>query len=498
VWNNTDGDYYSGVDHTGVNGNISQDPQWLDPVNQDFHLQETSPCINAGDPHYPADTNELDVYGNPRVSFGRVDMGAAEYIDNVHPSAEAGPDQFLTVTALPASVTLDGSASSDPEGASLSYDWTQLSGPSVILAENGTAKPSFGATALGTYVFQLVVNNGTLSSFPDVVQVTLTNAPPIADAGSCHRYDEGTAQVMLDGSGSFDPEHMPLSYRWTQLSGWIVDLSDPTAVNPTFNHPWPGVYAFQLVVNDGIQDSQPTTVSVLVGPDHPPVANAGPTRYAATNAVMLDGTGSYDPDDCGTLSYQWQQLSGPTVTLTGADTATPLVSGFLRRSSVQKCVFQLIVSDGELSSQPSTVTLTIVPFFGANTLYLENPPFDPNRPTIVAFGGGNCSTGNGLSFGGVWDQQANWLTVPSYITAYNIYGDMLMVYLSEVAPNYQQRIQTIGFSTGNRPAMQAAVYVNTSYKDPRFAVNRVALCDAVCNNLSGLATERHVQSCPQP
>ena len=54
-----------------------------------------------------------------------------------------------------------------------------------------------------------------------------------------------------------------------------------------------------------------------------PVAEAGLPRYAAIEPVVLDGTGSYDPDESGQLSYTWQQVSGPSVAITDANTATP-------------------------------------------------------------------------------------------------------------------------------------------------------------------------------
>ncbi len=354
----------------------------------------------------------------------------------------------------------------------------------MSLSAPGTARPSFNALQLATYVFELIVNNGSFNSFADVVQVTVTNAPPTALAGDNQHYGEGVSSITLDGSRSSDPENVALSYHWTQLSGWKVQLSDPTAVKPTFMHPWPGTYLFQLVVNDGLRESQPAWVTIVVGPNHAPVANAGLSNYVAAGNFTLDGTGSYDPDGAGVLTYHWRQLSGPTVTITGADSPTPLVSGLVPKTVIQKCVFELVVSDGSLASLPSSVTVTVVPNFGANAIRLNNPPFDPARPTIVAFGGGNCTTGGGMTFGGVWDDQANWITADSYGPAYTKYGDMLMVYLSSVAPDYRQPIQTMGFSTGNKPAMEVAWYVNATYKDARYAVNRVALLDAVCNNLS--------------
>ena len=58
-----------------------------------------------------------------------------------------------------------------------------------------------------------------------------------------------------------------------------------------------------------------------------PVADAGLPRYAAQDPAVLDGTGSYDPDNSGTLNYTWQQISGPSVFIIDANTATPAIGG---------------------------------------------------------------------------------------------------------------------------------------------------------------------------
>ena len=83
-----------------------------------------------------------------------------------------------------------------------------------------------------------------------------------------------------------------------------------------------------------------------------------------------------------------------------------------------------------------------------------------------------------------WYAKANFLTIGSYGPPYYQYGDALITYLSIVAPNYTQPIQTMGFSTGNLPAIDVAVRLNETYADARFAVNRVSLLDAACRNFS--------------
>jgi hypothetical protein len=220
-----------------------------------------------------------------------------------------------------------------------------------------------------------------------------------------------------------------------------------------------------------------------------PIAEAGLPRYAAIETVVLDGTSSYDPDESGILSYTWQQVSGPSIVISDANTATPIISGFVQTDEIQECVFELVVSDGELTSLPDTVKVIIVSDFGDSTLQLENPSFDPNKPTLIYFGGGNCMTGAGqISLTG-WSNPPNIIDFPngyepdssdSLNNEYYHYGDMLIIYLSSVAPNYTQPIQTSGWSTGGMPAIDVALRLNLTYKDARYAVNQVTFLDAAC------------------
>lgn len=73
-------------------GNIKIDPLFAsegywdfgDWIDGDYHLQIDSLCIDAGDPNYVTDANDLDLDGNRRVYGGRVDIGAYEYQPERH------------------------------------------------------------------------------------------------------------------------------------------------------------------------------------------------------------------------------------------------------------------------------------------------------------------------------------------------------------------------------------------------------------------------------
>ncbi|MFC1635724.1 hypothetical protein ACFL5Z_12865 [Planctomycetota bacterium] len=220
--------------------------------------------------------------------------------------------------------------------------------------------------------------------------------------------------------------------------------------------------------------------------DGRPIADAGLSRYAGQDPIILDGTSSYDPDNSGTLSYTWRQIDSPSIIIIDANTATPTVSGFVQTDVIQICELELVVTDGELTSMPDTVIVIIVPDFGADTLQLGNPPFDRNKPTLIYFGGGNCVTGSGSWTSPAWVEKANIIYFPTYgpdesfedLRTYYRYGDRIIAYLSSVAPDYKQPIQTLGYSTGGQPAVDVGIHLNLTYGDARYAVNRVTFADA--------------------
>jgi hypothetical protein len=283
------------------------------------------------------------------------------------PVANAGPDQTVTEEQL---VTLDGSASTAPSGLPLSYSWTQVAGePPVTLDLSDPVHPTFVAPSVpvagSTLSFQLVVSDENLSSTPVTVNITVkhVNHPPVASGGPDQAVAEASL-VTVDGSASYDPDADPLTFLWSQTAGPQVILSDTHVAQPTFLAPLVGsagmTLSFQLTVSDGQASADTTTTVHVTNVNHPPVAHAGPdqTRNAGTT-VQLDGTASTDPDS-DPLAFTWSQLSGPTVTLSNVQSATPtFVSPHVAVSTT--LTFQLLVDDGLGGTASADVKITLLP-----------------------------------------------------------------------------------------------------------------------------------------
>ena len=277
---------------------------------------------------------------------------------NTTPVADAGADQSVKP---PVTVTLDGSASSDADGDTLTYSWSQLSGTTVTLSDTTSATPTFSATAVTTSTdlrFQLTVSDGSATATDQVV-VTLrpagTNVAPTVTVPATATVAEG-ASLTITATAS-DADGDTLTYSWD--TGTITATGTTTSAI-TFTAP--AVDADQTVtmtvtVSDGTLSA---SASVTVTITDVPADNSAPTVSVPATATVAEGSSltitatASDPDG-DTLTYSWN-----TGTITATGTATSAITFTAPEVDADTTVtITVTVSDGSLTASASVaVTIT--------------------------------------------------------------------------------------------------------------------------------------------
>ncbi len=324
--------------------------------------------------------------GDEHSLLDQADNQAVEVDNNHPPAADAGEDQ----ETQPRLVRLNASGSTDPDGNTLGYSWTQDSGPFNLGITGATNEEvAFAGRAKGTYEFTLEVEDSFGVTDQDTVEITILNGKPMAKPGKNRAVnkDGGTdLDVVLEGCASRDPNSYAgyndiVSYTWEWISGpQEVTLTQDGTVQPlrvrpmrpkgqtpepvtragfdTFPLP-PGVYTFLLTVTDADGLNDEAGVEITVNDPYGnkiPIADAGMGMQQHVGArILLDGHESRDPDG-DPITYLWEQVSGPAVKVL----RSTKVKAMVRPNKAGSYVFKLVVNDGEADSLPSYVTINVI------------------------------------------------------------------------------------------------------------------------------------------
>lgn len=233
---------------------------------------------------------------------------------NLVPVAVAGP----ATSGPPRKVTLTAAGSSDGNGDPLRFSWRQISGPGTVVLDSNEGFAVTGRfLAAGTYVHELVADDGKIRSPPATVQTEVVNLPPDARIRSVQVMAAGTTQVV-DVTASVDPNGDGVNPNWIEDGGnpALGLLADPTLETTTFTAPGPGLgegtYLIRNQTDDGIDPTNRTgevEIVVLSTGITPPSADPGPDlRTSPGVPVVLNAAGSRDPETAlGLLTFQWTQ-----------------------------------------------------------------------------------------------------------------------------------------------------------------------------------------------
>jgi hypothetical protein len=259
---------------------------------------------------------------------------------NGSPVADAGTDQ-IGVTA--GAISLDGSASFDPDGDPITYQWTQIAGPSVTLSAPTAAKTTFTAAEGQSYAFRLTVKDTQGAQGTERVTVTTKAAPQVqvvrftanptsiasGQASTLAWQVENADSVEISGLGAVNPQAGTTSVSPTQTTTYTLtarnagsEINESVTITVT-QQAQPAVLSFQA----NPTSITPGQASTLIWQTQ----NADQVTISGIGSVAQNGSTSVSPSETTTYTLTATNPQGQTtatVTVTVASSSAPVVASF--------------------------------------------------------------------------------------------------------------------------------------------------------------------------
>ncbi len=393
---NPQGATYAGscVGETGTNGNISADPLFINSAS-DFHLQVTSPVIDAGSNTAPSLPTQ-DIAGNDRILDGNgdcvatVDMGAYEFarpsVLTLSPNSLSFSDQDVGSTSTALSFTITNTANTPRTvcGFVVTGDFSQTNACSSSIPSNGTCAVNvdFTPTAHGVRsgLLQLITND---AGSPQSIALAGKGVSPIAALsisaltfGAQQVATASTAQSVTlsnTGDGSLNITNVVMTGDFSQSNtcGNTVTPAANCTFSVTFAPTTSGNRTGSLTITDNASGSPHSVALTGSATDFSLAAATG----GSTTAIVMAG-------NAATYGLQVSPLNGFTGTVALSCTGAPsLASCTVAPTSVT-------TNGSSPSAFTVTVTTTALSIMAPRTVPPSCPPVNLLRfgvPLMILF-----------------------------------------------------------------------------------------------------------------
>jgi len=316
---------------------------------------------------------DLNFNGTDSFTYGACDTGTPPLCDsalvtitvnavNDPPVADPNGPYSGSVGSV---VSFDGSDSSDVDGTIVSYKWDF--GDGTI---GSGAAPSHTYAAVGPYTVSLTVTDddgltGTASTTVDIAEAP--NTAPVAVIDAYATDEDVIVSVEAPGvlGNDSDADGDPLA------ASMVVDVSNGTltlqadgsfSYMPSLNFNGTDSFTYEACDTGTPPLCDSVSVAITINPvNDPPMADAGQDQTVTVgDLVILDGSGSSDPDKGDPLTFLWVFLvrpDGSAATLTGASSASPTFIPDLPGDYI----VELTVDDGNSGTATDTLSVSADP-----------------------------------------------------------------------------------------------------------------------------------------
>ena len=280
------------------------------------------------------------------------------------------PEAALQATpedvAVNESVNFDASASTDPDGTIVLYEWDLAGDGDFELNTGADPHINYEYSAAGVYNPGVrVTDDANLKCTASVsVNVAVANQRPVAALSVTPAAGNPPYMVSLDASQSSDPDGSITKYEWDFNGDGIFEASSDTDSHFNWQCVLPGDIRLGVRITDNL--GAKATMYTTTTSNHPPVAKIVADHYSGTApfTVNFDGSGSTDQD--GTIdTYGWDLFDDGTYDSTGVGTPKPWSCEMLWNGGVK---MRLKVKDNQGATASAVVTINVSKGWHVHTL----------------------------------------------------------------------------------------------------------------------------------